>query len=76
MFRSMNSFRTHIIDIFLFKMGILTEKRCKSAIPFYEKYEFTKYDKLCEDICIIIKSVEIKSEKNQRFTKYYSNIVV
>ena len=29
----------------------------KSAITFYEKYGFTKYDKLCDDMCVMIKSM-------------------
>jgi predicted GNAT family N-acyltransferase len=29
----------------------------KSAITFYEKYGFTKYDKLCNDMCVMIKSM-------------------
>ena len=33
----------------------------KSAIPFYEKYGFTKYVKSCNDMCIMIKNMNKKT---------------
>ena len=48
----------------------------KSAISFYEKYGFSKQDKLCDDMCLMIKKVnkklggkKTKSIKNKRHTK-------
>ena len=42
-------------------------KSVKSAISFYEKYGFTKHDKSCDDMCLMIKS--IKSGGKKKTTK-------
>jgi hypothetical protein len=46
--------------IYISKKLFMTEiylTSVKSAITFYEKYGFTKYDKLCNDMCLMIKSM-------------------
>ena len=43
-------------------------KSVKSAILFYEKYGFTKYDNLCDDMCVMIKSMNIKNGGKRRKT--------
>ena len=46
--------------IYISKKLFMTEiylTSVKSAITFYEKYGFTKYDKLCNDTCLMIKSL-------------------
>jgi len=35
-------------------------KSVKSAISFYEKYGFTKFDSLCDDMCVMIKYINKK----------------
>jgi hypothetical protein len=40
----------------------------KSAITFYEKYGFTKYDKVCNDTCLMIKSLN-KNYGGKKHTK-------
>lgn len=35
-------------------------KSVKSAISFYEKYGFTKFDSLCHDMCVMIKYINKK----------------
>jgi len=32
-----------------------------SAITFYEKYGFIKYDTLCDDMCVMIKRINKKN---------------
>jgi len=32
-------------------------KSVKSAIPFYEKYGFIKFDKLCDNMCVMFKTI-------------------
>jgi hypothetical protein len=46
-------------------------KSVKSAISFYEKYGFIKYDNLCDDMCVMIKSMNKKygGTKNKKKTK-------
>jgi hypothetical protein len=44
-------------------------KSVKSAISFYEKYGFTKYDKLCNDMCLMIKSINTKNGGKKQTTK-------
>lgn len=39
-----------------------------SAIPFYEKYGFIKEDELCDDMCLMIKSINNKMGGNKRRT--------
>jgi len=41
----------------------------KSAITFYEKYGFTKYDKLCNDMCIMIKSLKKRGGRKRKTRK-------
>jgi ribosomal protein S18 acetylase RimI-like enzyme len=42
----------------------------KSAISFYEKYGFTKQEEICDDMCLMIKSMNKKSGgKKRRRTK-------
>jgi len=36
-------------------------KSVKSAISFYEKYGFIKYNKLCDNMCVMIKSMNKKN---------------
>jgi hypothetical protein len=43
-------------------------KSVKSAISFYEKYGFTKYDKLCDNMCVMIKSINTKNGGKKRKT--------
>ena len=50
-----------ITDIYL--------KAVKSAISFYEKYGFTKYDKSCDDMCVMIKSLKKKIGGKKRKTQ-------
>ena len=46
-------------------------KSVKSAISFYERYGFIKYDKICDNMCLMIKSMnkkndgKIKTQKKQ-----------
>ena len=35
----------------------------KSAISFYEKYGFTKYDKVCDNVCVMIKYMNKKTDE-------------
>lgn len=44
-------------------------KSVKSAIPFYEKYGFTKKDKLCDDMCLMIKSLNKKNGGKRKTNK-------
>jgi predicted GNAT family N-acyltransferase len=40
-----------------------------TAISFYERYGFTKYDKSCDDMCLMIKSIKKKNGGKKRKTK-------
>jgi hypothetical protein len=46
----------------------------QSAIPFYEKYGFTKSDKLCKNMCLMTKSLKTKIsiKKKKQITKQKS----
>ena len=50
-------------------------KSVKSAISFYEKYGFTKKEPLCDDMCLMIKTInkkvggKTKKRKNQKHLK-------
>jgi len=46
----------------------------QSAIPFYEKYGFTKSDKLCKNMCLMTKSLKTKIsiKKEKQITKQKS----
>lgn len=46
----------------------------KSAITFYEKYGFTKYDKLCNDMCIMIKSLKKRGGRKRKTRKYKKSL--
>jgi N-acetylglutamate synthase-like GNAT family acetyltransferase len=46
-----------------------------TAISFYQKYGFVKYDKLCEDNCVMIKSMNKKYGGNKRKTNKKSRKV-
>ena len=47
----------------------------KSAVSFYEKYGFTKYDKLCDNMCIMIKYINTKNGgKKKQTTKQRKSI--
>jgi N-acetylglutamate synthase-like GNAT family acetyltransferase len=46
-----------------------------TAISFYQKYGFVKYDKLCEDNCVMIKSVNKKYGGKKRKTNKKSRKV-
>jgi hypothetical protein len=49
-------------------------KSVKSAITFYEKYGFIKHDKLCDDMCLMKKSVKKNNGgKNEKQTKKSRN---
>ena len=37
----------------------------KSAISFYEKYHFTKFDESCQHMCLMKKSLKTKSPKTK-----------
>jgi len=43
-------------------------KSVKRAISFYEKYGFTKYDKSCDDMCLMMKSINTKNGGKKRKT--------
>ena len=43
-------------------------KSVDTAISFYEKYGFVKYDKLCDDMCIMIKSINNQNGGKKRKT--------
>jgi len=40
----------------------------ESAISFYEKYGFTKYDESCKDMCLMMKSMNQKNGGKERKT--------
>ena len=42
-------------------IGKIHLKSVKSAISFYEKYGFIKNDKLCDDMCTMIKNINTKN---------------
>lgn len=44
-------------------------KSVNSAISFYEKYGFIKQDRLCDDMCLMIKSMNKKIGGKKRKTK-------
>jgi hypothetical protein len=47
-------------------------KSVKSAISFYERYGFIKYDKICDNMCLMIKSMNKKNggkRKTQKKTR-------
>ena len=44
-------------------------KSVNTAISFYERYGFTKYDELCDDMCLMIKSIKKKNGGKKRKTK-------
>jgi N-acetylglutamate synthase-like GNAT family acetyltransferase len=48
-------------------------KSVDSAISFYERYGFTKFDKSCEDMCVMIKSLKKKKGGKKRKTKQKKN---
>lgn len=50
-------------------------KSVESAISFYEKYGFTKKDKLCNDMCLMIKTMNKKTGgKKGKTNKHAKNI--
>jgi hypothetical protein len=44
-------------------------KSVKSAIPFYEKYGFTRFDESCDNMCLMIKSIKKKNGGKKRKTQ-------
>ena len=46
----------------------------KDAISFYEKYGFIKYDITCDDMCVMIKSLKIKTGGKKRKTNKQKKI--
>jgi predicted GNAT family N-acyltransferase len=44
-------------------------KSVNTAISFYERYGFTKYNKLCDDMCLMIKSIKKKNGGKKRKDK-------
>jgi N-acetylglutamate synthase-like GNAT family acetyltransferase len=45
----------------------------KSAISFYEKYHFTKFDESCQHMCVMKKSLKTKSPKPKKSSKTKSS---
>jgi hypothetical protein len=44
-------------------------KSVNSAIPFYEKYGFSRFDESCQDMCVMIKSLKKKIGGKKRKTQ-------
>lgn len=49
-------------------------KSVKSAISFYEKYGFTKKNKLCDDMCLMTKNINTRNGGKKRKTNKKNKI--
>ena len=54
------------VKLFMTKIYL---KSVNSAISFYEKYGFTKKNPLCDDMCLMIKTIKIKTIKTKTINK-------